>query len=187
MAKSSKNSRAKAKPVPKSSKTKRSGVRRKLPKDAFRLKRILVPVDFSVNSKRALKYAVEFAKIFDGSLTLMYVVEPLVYPPDFSFGQIGYPNIEDEVTRRAEQELQALVDEHIGGEVATEKVVVSGKPFYEIIDYASENDIDLIIIATHGASGVEALLFGSTAEKVVRKADCPVLVVRGEPVKIAAM
>lgn len=187
MAKSSKSRRVRSRRAPQPAKTKRSVARQKLPKDAFRLKRILVPVDFSVNSKRALKYAVEFAKIFDGSLTLMYVVEPLVYPPDFSFGQIGYPNIEDEVTRRAEQELQALADEHIGREVATEKVVVSGKPFFEIIDYARENEIDLIIIATHGASGVEALLFGSTAEKVVRKAECPVLVVRGEPIKIAAM
>ena len=70
----------------------------------------------------------------------------------------------------------------IGSEINVETVIKTGKPFVEINETASELDIDLIIIATHGHTGMEHLLFGSTAEKVVRKAPCPVLTLR-EPIK----
>ncbi len=69
-----------------------------------------------------------------------------------------------------------------GGVKAVKTIVKTGKPFVEIIETAKEEDVDLIIIATHGHSGVEHILFGSTAEKVVRKAPCPVLTLR-EPIK----
>ncbi len=142
------------------------------------LKRILVPIDFSEHSKNALKYAIPFAKQFGASIDLIYVVEPTIYPADFSFGQIGYPNVEDELRTRGSKELEKLIKEEISENVKAHKVVRTGKPFYEINQYASEEEIDLIIIATHGHSGMEHILFGSTAEKVVRKAPCPVLVVR---------
>lgn len=101
-----------------------------------------------------------------------------MYPADFSFGQIGFPNIEDELRKRGEEELENLVRTRIHKRVPAQKVIRIGKPFFEIIQYAREESIDLIIIATHGHTGVEHVLFGSTAEKVVRKAPCPVLVVR---------
>ncbi len=142
------------------------------------LRRILVPIDFSVHSKNALKYAIPFAGQFHASIDLIYVVEPTVYPADFSFGQIGFPNIEEELRTRGADELDSLIRKEIGTRLRARKVVRTGKPFYEINQYAAEEHIDLIIIATHGHSGVEQLLFGSTAEKVVRKAPCPVLVVR---------
>jgi universal stress protein A len=142
------------------------------------LNRILVPIDFSDYSKNALKYATPFAEQFGASLDLLYVVEPTIYPADFSFGQIGFPNVDEELRLRGCQELQALVEREIGTRVKARFAVRTGKPFYEINQYADEEGIDLIIIATHGHSGVEHILFGSTAEKVVRKAPCPVLVVR---------
>jgi nucleotide-binding universal stress UspA family protein len=142
------------------------------------LRRILVPIDFSEHSKNALKYAIPFAQQFKASIDLMYVVEPTIYPADFSFGQIGFPNVEEELRTHGNEELLKLIKKEIGKKVAARKIVRTGKPFYEISQYAQEEGIDLIIIATHGHSGMEQILFGSTAEKVVRKAPCPVLVVR---------
>jgi universal stress protein A len=142
------------------------------------LHRILVPIDFSEYSKNALKYAIPFARQFGAAIDLLYVVEPTIYPADFSFGQIGFPNVEEELRTRGALELTALVRREIGNRVKARTAVRTGKPFYEIHQYALDEHIDLIIIATHGHSGVEHILFGSTAEKVVRKAPCPVLVVR---------
>jgi len=142
------------------------------------IKKILVPIDFSEHSKNALQYAISFAKQFDSELILVYVVEPTIYPADFSFGQIAVPNIENDLRERGEAELKQLVLTQIGDVLPARTLVLTGKPFLEIIDTADEENVDLIIIATHGHTGVEHILFGGTAEKVVRKAPCPVLVVR---------
>ena len=142
------------------------------------IQRILVPIDFSEHSKNALKYAIPFAQKFNASIDLIYVVEPTIYPADFSFGQIGFPNVEEELRTRGSNELGNLMKKEIADKVVSRKIVRTGKPFYEINQYALEENISLIIIATHGHSGMEHILFGSTAEKVVRKAPCPVLVVR---------
>ena len=146
------------------------------------IKKILVPIDFSDYSKNSLKYSVNFAKSFNASLILVYVVEPVIYPPDFSMGQIAIPAAGLEMDKRAKEEMDKLAEKEIPSEVKVQKIVKTGKPFIEIIETAAEEDVDLIIIATHGHTGVEHILFGSTAEKVVRKAPCPVLTLR-EPVK----
>lgn len=142
------------------------------------LKRILVPIDFSEHSRKALQYAIPFAEQFKSSIDLLYVVEPTVYPADFSFGQVGFPSVEDELRQRGAEELQALSAGEFSGRVQSRCAVRTGKAFNEIGQYAREEEMDLIIIATHGHSGMEHVLFGSTAEKVVRYAPCPVLVVR---------
>lgn len=142
------------------------------------LKKILVPIDFSDHSRKALQYAIPFAKQFNASIDLVYVVEPTIYPADFSFGQVGFPNVEDELRKRGSEELESLMKHTIKGAVQARKAILSGKASYEINEYAKKKKMDLIIIATHGHSGFEHALFGSTAEKVVRKAPCPVLVVR---------
>jgi universal stress protein A len=144
----------------------------------IQLSRILVPIDFSDHSKKALQYAIPFAEQFKASIDLLYVVEPTIYPADFSFGQVGFPNVEDELRQRGAEELKSLIAKEIGKRVPAKQVIRTGKAFYEIGEYAREESMDLIIIATHGHSGVEHVLFGSTAEKVVRHAPCPVLVVR---------
>lgn len=146
------------------------------------IKKILVPIDFSDYSKNALNYAADFAKLFKAEVTLIYVVEPVIYPPDFSMGQIAVPTVDIELDKRAKEELENLAQKQIPRELKTKIIVKTGKPFIEIIETAAEIEADLIIIATHGHSGVEHILFGSTAEKVVRKAPCPVLTLR-EPVK----
>jgi nucleotide-binding universal stress UspA family protein len=146
------------------------------------INKVLVPIDFSDYSKSALKYAVNFAKSFNAEILLIYVVEPIIYPPDFSMGQIAIPTVNTEWDERAKEELDKLAKNQIPSDVKVKTIIKTGKPFVEIIETANEEDIDLIIIATHGHSGVEHILFGSTAEKVVRKAPCPVLTLR-EPIK----
>lgn len=145
------------------------------------IKNILVPVDFSEYSKGALRYAAQFAGIFNSKIFLIYVVEPMIYPADFSMGQVAIPSSDVDMHARAEEELKKLSAE-FSNNLAVEIIIKTGKPFVEINETAAEKDIDLIIIATHGHTGVEHLLFGSTAEKVVRKAPCPVLTLR-EPIK----
>ena len=146
------------------------------------IKKVLVPIDFSDYSKSALKYAVNFAKSFGADITLIYVVEPIIYPPDFSMGQIAIPAVNTEWDQVAQEELTKLAKNEISSDVKVKTIIKTGKPFVEIIETASDENIDLIIISTHGHSGVEHILFGSTAEKVVRKAPCPVLTLR-EPIK----
>lgn len=148
----------------------------------FEIKKVLVPIDFSDYSKSSLKYAVNFAKNFNASLVLVYVVEPVIYPPDFSMGQIAIPAAGIEMDKRAKEELNKLAEKEIPSDLNVKKIIKTGKPFVEIVETAAEEDVDLIIIATHGHTGVEHILFGSTAEKVVRKAPCPVLTLR-EPAK----
>ncbi|MDZ7763594.1 MAG: universal stress protein [Melioribacteraceae bacterium] len=146
------------------------------------IKKVLVPIDFSDYSINALKYAVDFTQHFEADMILISVIEPMIYPADFSMGQVAIPATDQNLTERVENELKDLAEKEIGDKVKTKRIIKSGKPFYEINETARDEDVDLIIIATHGHTGVEHLLFGSTAEKVVRKAPCPVLTLR-EPIK----
>lgn len=146
----------------------------------FSLHRILVPIDFSEHSKNALAYAITLAKQFHSELHLVYVVETAIYPAEFGFGQSASlgPEIEKEFLDRGKKELAKIVQSEIKNQVKSRITVAEGKPAYEILSIARNEHVDLIVIATHGHTGVEHLIFGSTTEKVVRKAPCPVLVVR---------
>ncbi len=161
-------------------KAKNNMIPRKTTTDRFGsdVNRILVPIDFSEHSKKALQYAISFAGKFNSELILVYVVEPTIYPADFSFGQVAVPSIENELRERGKAELDNLANALVGETSSVKTIVRTGKPYLEIIKTAAEEGIDIIIIATHGHSGVEHLLFGGTTEKVVRKAPCPVLIVR---------
>ncbi len=147
---------------------------------SIQVKKILVPIDFSEYSKSALKYATSFAEIFHSELVLIYVIEPVIYPPDFSMGQISIPAVDLEMDKRAKEELEKLAQTEFNSSIKVTTMVKTGKPFVEIIETAKEEEVDLIIISSHGHSGVEQILFGSTAEKVVRKSTCPVLTIRRE-------
>lgn len=148
----------------------------------IQFKKILVPVDFSDYSIQALKFASEYAGMFGAEIVLVYIVEPVIYPPDLSIGQIALPTLTYQVDERAKEELVRVAKENIREGIPVTPVVKLGKPYLEIIEVARAEDVDLIIISTHGHTGVEQILFGSTADKVVRKAPCPVLTLR-EPIK----
>ncbi len=145
----------------------------------FRLTRILVPVDFSEPSRKALHYAKLFAEQFDASLTLLHVVEPLTYPPDFAVVPLLPPDIEEARTRELESQLREMA-RSVGGGVKIESVVRSGRAWQEVVEVAKAAATDLIIVSTHGYTGLKHALLGSVAEKIVRHAPCPVLVVRDE-------
>jgi nucleotide-binding universal stress UspA family protein len=162
----------------KNGKTPAAPKKKRVPAAVAAVKSILVPIDFSDYSKNALQYAASIGRQFGAELLLIYVVEPTIYPADFSFGQVVLPNIEKELQERGQTELNDLASKLEG--VAVKTLVRTGKPFLEIVRTAEEKDIDLIVMATHGHTGMEHLIFGGTAEKVIRKAPCPVLMLRPE-------
>ncbi len=139
---------------------------------------ILVPIDFSIHSKNALKYAIPLARQFKASLHLVFVVEPTVYPADLGFGQVVLPGVEDELRQKGAEELESLITKEIAGRVEATCSVRTGSPHHEILREAEERKVDLIVVASHGHSGVEHILFGSTADRIVHHARCPVLTIR---------
>ena len=146
----------------------------------FKLKNILVPIDFSDHSRKALQYALPFAEKCGAKIILLHVVEPRVYPENY-FDVIVPAEMEAVNTNLAttgRQRLAELRREEISPKIAADTIVRTGQPYAEIINTAKEWDIDLIIIATHGYTGLKHVFLGSTADKVVRHAPCPVLTVR---------
>jgi nucleotide-binding universal stress UspA family protein len=143
----------------------------------LRIKTILVPTDFSPESEKALAYAVPFARQFKAKLTLLHVVEP-VATPDFAK---SFPLAleDDKVTAECKRHLERVVkDLKIVPKLIEKALVRHGRSFHEIADAARTLKVDLIIISTHGYTGLKHALLGSTTERVVRHAPCPVLVVR---------
>ena len=146
-------------------------------------KKILFTTDFSESSQFALPYAIDVATKYKAQLTLVHVIEPIVTPVDFAWGTYNYPDIEKQVNTYAEDSLKKIVDENIPADLQSEVVILYGKPWREVVTYAKENEMDLIVIATHGLSGLSHAIYGSTAEKVIRKSPCPVLTIRHPDVK----
>ena len=143
----------------------------------LRLKKILVPIDFSPPSKNAFKYAVRFAEEFGGELTLLYVLEPksmtgfMAIPEATAF-------VESDIVA-AGKNLRSLIASVRNAKIERPHWKVrAGLPSHEIVEAAKEMEVDLIVIATHGYTGWKHFCIGSTAERVVRAAPCPVLVVR---------
>jgi len=142
------------------------------------LKKILVPVDFSETSKKAFQYAVKFAEQFDCEIALLNVVEPTSALIGAPLAVEAFPDAKDELSA-AEGNLAALVAEsHTNGVNSVNSSVRIGHAPNEITKAAKDMDVDLIVIATHGDTSWRHLCIGSTAERVVRTAPCPVLVVR---------
>ena len=143
------------------------------------MKRILLPTDFSPFADHALTYAISFAKEYDAKLFLLHVIEDLVSVSYFEVFQAPLPAnfIEDVAAMAKKQVVELAARDELKG-VETETLMRRGVPFMEILSVAAELEIDMITIATHGRTGLKQMLFGSTAEKVVRKAPCPVLSIR---------
>jgi nucleotide-binding universal stress UspA family protein len=142
------------------------------------LKNILLPTDFSETSLTATRYAIELAKRFSATLHLLHVIEdPGVYIAAFDSFPLPSP-VEFETYAEERLENWVLPDDAAGLDI--QRRWVHGVPFTQIIRDSRENDIDLIVLGTHGRSVISQLLLGSVAEKVVRKAPCSVLTVRPE-------
>lgn len=142
------------------------------------IKKILCPVDFSECSDHALKYATAFAQMYSSRLSLLHVVEMPFLP---AYSMAGIPDIYfpvDEVQKQCADKMNKLVEKLSDGDLDVHGDVQVGSPFLEIIKRAKEEESDLIVLGTHGRSGLKHMIIGSVAEKVVRKAPCPVLSVK---------
>ncbi|MHC4182899.1 MAG: universal stress protein [Planctomycetota bacterium] len=140
------------------------------------LKKILCPIDYSDCSKEALKYAVSFAMKDEAKLYLLHVIDTHRFD-EYLDKIIEQINI-DEIIKQLKTRLLECVPEEIRNDMKIEASVVQGIPFAEIISVVKKNKIDMIVMGTHGRTGIVHILIGSVAEKVVRKAPCPVLTVR---------
>ena len=141
-------------------------------------KEIVVPTDFSEHSLRALDYAVEIAEKFGSALKIIYVIEPLLQAADVSWTSVDFEQLNQTHKASAEKQLAQLLEERLPEGMPADTEILSGKPFVEILKYAKRQNADLIVMATHGRGAIAHILMGSTAEKVVRKASCPVLTVK---------
>jgi nucleotide-binding universal stress UspA family protein len=142
---------------------------------ALRLRKIVVPIDFSETSIQALPYAATLAERFGAEIILLHVFEPLPMPADAGYLAVG---LEDVDPKAAQKHLRNLCQAVSGGDVPVQTLVRTGTPFREITETARSLGADMIVLTTHGYTGLMHVLLGSTAERIVRYADCPVLVVR---------
>ena len=152
------------------------GQKRSLPrpragvKATFHLKKILVPLDFSGCDHKVLQYAVPFARQFGAELTLLHVLAPYIPTPDMIATPVE--SVESAMARLR------VIQKSLDSKVSASLLVRHGPPYVEIITAAKQQGTDLIIVATHARKGIEHMLLGSVAEKLVRHAGCPVLIVR---------
>jgi nucleotide-binding universal stress UspA family protein len=143
------------------------------------LRRILVPTDFSKSSQNALRYAAAFAEKFSAELYLLHVVQDLaLFIPEAVMVAPPVAPPLDQFRAAARTALERVIHDFALPGITIHPEVVEGFPFDEIVRFAQQKTIDLIVMGTHGHTGLMHLLLGSVAEKVVRRAPCPVLTVR---------
>lgn len=143
------------------------------------LKKILCPVDHSECSYLALKHAISLALKDEAKLYLMHVIDTRLYDTEiYKFSPYKLNEID---TNKIREDLMKSLPEGTTDVLEVETIVVKGVPFHEIINAASELNVDLVVIGTHGRTGLSHVVMGSVAEKVIRKAPCAVLTVRIPP------
>jgi nucleotide-binding universal stress UspA family protein len=141
-------------------------------------KTILFATDFSDNSEYAFDYALALAKNFEALLAIIHVINEPVDLRGFYVPHISFESLEEEIEEGARKMMDRFCRSHVRDYEPVMTFIVPGVPYDEIIKKALELPADLIIMGTHGRSGLDHVLFGSTAEKVVRKSPVPVMTVR---------
>jgi nucleotide-binding universal stress UspA family protein len=150
---------------------------------SLQLRKILLPTDFSGCGNYALPYAAAIARAAKARVVCVHVVEPIV--PAVGYSGLAEPmpiaDVSEQLEDSAERELPQLIDcDDLHG-LEVEEVIAHGDAAAEIVRVANEHAVDLIVISSHGRTGLGRMIFGSTAEAVVRHAHCPVLVVKPPP------
>jgi nucleotide-binding universal stress UspA family protein len=140
-------------------------------------KKIVCPVDFSEFTDDIVKYAANVAKKYDAELHLFHVIPNLNYftPYESFLTPENLILVEKNIEKEVEKDFEKIIK---GIDTPVKKVIKTGVTFVEIIDYIKEENIDLVVMGTHGRSGIEHILIGSVAEKILRKSPCPVLIIR---------
>lgn len=143
----------------------------------FKIHAILCPVDFSDASRKAVQYAREFASNMGASVYLLNVVEPRPMAVDIT---LNYVPLEEDLEKAAGEDLDIILQEFLVAGLKAECAIEFGNPSDVILEKAAELDVNLLIMGSHGKKGLSRLIMGSVAETVVRKANCPVLIVKAE-------
>jgi nucleotide-binding universal stress UspA family protein len=139
---------------------------------------ILFATDFSESSDHAFRYALSMAKKYNARLVVIHVINEPVDLRGFYVPHISFDKLEEEIEEGAQKMMEKFCRTHIRDYDNYESFIMPGIPYEEIIKKGLENAADLIIMATHGRTGLDHVLFGSTAEKVVRKSPIPVMTIR---------
>ena len=143
------------------------------------IKKILCAVDLSEHSRMVAEYAVTLAKAFDAEITILYTAPSLSQYVGFHVPPSSIENFVGEIVTGAEQSMDEFISEvFTDPSVKVEGKILSGYAAQEIIGYSNTNDIDIIVMGTHGRTGIDRMLFGSVAEKVVKTATVPVMTIR---------
>lgn len=144
----------------------------------MKIEKILFATDFSEGSAMALPYAVDMAKKYGARLYLVHVVYDITKATGWYVPHVAVGEIYAEIEKNARAEIEKIETDEMRGFEDIEHVILKGTPYEEIIRFAADNKIDLIVLGTHGRKGIDRVLFGSTAEQILRSAPCPVLSVR---------
>jgi nucleotide-binding universal stress UspA family protein len=142
------------------------------------IKKILFTTDFSEGASHSLSYAADVAKTYGARLYLLHVIQDVTMSPGLHIPHGSVDIMYTELDANAKKALEKLHFSVCGDYKNSESSVVRGIPYEEILKYADGNGIDLIVIGTHGRKGLDRVIFGSTAERVVRNSSCPVLTIR---------
>ncbi|MGP8321017.1 MAG: universal stress protein [Methanosarcinaceae archaeon] len=144
-------------------------------------RKIMIATDGSEPNKKAISYGIEFARLSGAKVYVVYVVDTATFSsiPMDSGWEVMYELLQKEGT----EAIQHTLDDAKASGVLVESSLLEGHPSQEIIEFAQDNDIDMIVLGTLGKSGLDRFLLGSVAEKVTRNSGIPVLVVRGDPKK----
>jgi len=140
--------------------------------------KILFANDFSENSEHAFDYALTLAKQFDARLIIVHVINEPVDLRGFYVPHISFEKLEKEIEEGAEKMMQKFCRTKAKDYTNYETLIIAGIPYEEILRKANEEQVSIIVLGTQGRKGIDHFLFGSTAERVVRNAKCPVLTVR---------
>lgn len=147
----------------------------------YEIRTILLTTDFSDTSLKALDPARALAKRFGARIVLVYVEEDRLPPLVVEYMAVGVEDVLHQQVDRAKVRLAEFARQHLAGFEDVEPIVAVGTPHVEIVRLAEEKAVDLIVMATHGRGFISHAILGSTAERVLRRAPCPVMITR-EPV-----
>lgn len=147
----------------------------------IRIEKICVATDFSDEGEHALEYGVALAEQYGAELHLLHVLQDfgkVVSHPDFTAENLTAQDFYKKMESTAQEQMESLSAKPWWEKLSVERIVRYGTPHHEICKYAQKEGIDLIVVGTHGRSGLQHVLMGSVAERVVRGSPCPVLTVR---------
>lgn len=138
-----------------------------------KVQNIVVSVDFYQHTQKLVEFSIDLANRIEGKITFVHVLEKVL--PYYDYSPESYKVFDDKLIAHAENKMEVLVGKVKGVLPETEGVVLRGEVVDSIVTYARDKKADLIIMGTHGSKGIEKILLGNVAERVLKRAPCPVL------------